>query len=433
MDKTSLPFSGSRWHWLPLILLGAAMHVAAAPAPSQGWRELAIAPATLKLGNLDRSWDRFYSLKREIPAQAGDEEEFRVRRLQLMAGGVGLYFSHGRTIVLGGHTYLLAYRLDRAYLRWDFEHNNDPLDGLDMPSETAGRFSKNALLTRCLLNLAELDDLEEYRPFNSATDVLSADQEAQLTAINQDNLGDVLFTWVLNGTEKGGLPLASIAQFRRDQGASNSHRYWFGNPSTGEPYRTNARLGGVATDYIMNADKLAAVYEGVPAADGTFATLFLNGISRRLTQAQLTAALAVKPVFTSEKEQEELSAGFLKRLRKLLLTVAKRNMGGKPHKEWFIHSGGESLLDARPNALTLKTFSWRTKPIPVAAQQHYNLNPALKDQVLEQVPHPESVIFIAEAEPDSKHTRAVIYLDGHVARLPTKEVATVMHDELETE
>lgn len=433
MDKMPVSFSRSRWLWLPVILLGAAMRVAAAPAPSPGWRELATAPAALKLGNLDPSWDRFYSLKREIPAQAGDEEEFRVRRLQLMAGGVGLYFSHGRTIVLGGHTYLLAYRLDRAYLRWDFEHNNDPLDGIDMPSETAGRFSKNAVLTRCLLNLANLDDLEEYRPFNAASDVLSPGQEAQLTAINQANLGEILLRYVVEGTEREGLPLSSIERLRRDLPASDEHRYWFRNPSTAAPYRTNARLGGVAADYIMNADKLAAVYESVPAADGTFAAVFLSGKSRLLTQPQLAAALAVKPVFTNEKEQAELSAGFLKRLRELLLTVAKKKLGGKPHQEWFKRSGGESILVAPPNALTRKTFSWRTKPIPVAAQQHYNLNPALKDQVLDQVPHPESVIFIAEAEPDSKHTRAVIYLDGHIVRLPTKEVATVMHDELDAE
>lgn len=234
-------------------------------------------PLKLKLKDLTRDYRRI--------ALGGQSDPWSMQ-MQMMAARIGVelgvYYTKGQTVTLGGETYLVAYRPQVTLPAeiWNF-HGQDAL------AETT-RPGPDTTLALSLLNLRTSGSLNDVRPFDPKLD-MGTPQEGNAASVRQlERLGRGLLTYV-RGRGRGSLPQmgATItpATRRAVYPFIQDPRLW-NHPTTEEPYRPNPNLSGKNPANVKNPAQTVFFYEAKPAGDGTRAVLFLDGHVVRVIPAQ---------------------------------------------------------------------------------------------------------------------------------------------------
>jgi hypothetical protein len=270
----------------------AATAASSAPASRLSFAQLMSGksfPLKLRLRDLTRDY-------RRIAVSSGGSDIYNAQ-MQMMASRVGvelgLYYTKGQTVTVGGETYLVAYRpqVRLPAEMWNF-HGRDALSESTKPGP-------DTALALSLLNLRTSGSLSDVRPFDPNTDIENTERSNAASVRQLERLGRGVLTYV-RGRGQGSLPAMGAAITPAIRRAVypfvQDPRLW-SHPTTEEPYLPNPNLSGKKVAGVRNPAQTVFFFEARPAGDGTRAVLFLDGHVVRVTPAQWQRLSAMAVVF----------------------------------------------------------------------------------------------------------------------------------------
>ena len=259
------------------------------------------APLSLKMNDLKTGWRRMTITalpQNDDMRQAfawAETDNFGSRLLDALGVSPGTYFSRGQTVAVGGDSFLIAYRVRFTPGDLDGMPKNDP--GVARATEILTRFLRGRTLDLSLLNLKNIGNLSDIRPFSIETQVASlqammkdsargAIQNQNLTSIRnlkQLGLGLVQYTQDYDDV----LPLMqNAAQVKKAIFPYVKSEDMFLQPGSKTPYRPNPILSKKKLAHISDAARMVAFYEDKPGSDGLRGVLFLDGHAKRLSDKE---------------------------------------------------------------------------------------------------------------------------------------------------
>jgi prepilin-type processing-associated H-X9-DG protein len=231
-------------------------------------------PLSIQMKVMDASWRRFTINGNSMTAL----------QWQMMgaAGGIeiGVHFTKGQTVILGGETYLIAYRLpiviDPRFLNWH-GHGDPPRPR--KPSDLTS-------LPLSLLNLRTTGSLNDLRPFNAGRDMVNTEQANAASVKTLTQLGQGVMRYI---KARGVLPYLNNP-IPWDAGRVfypyvGDERLYM-HPATQEMYRYNEILGGKKIKHLTDLKNFAVFYEASDSGDNTRGVLFLDGHVERAAPAR---------------------------------------------------------------------------------------------------------------------------------------------------
>jgi hypothetical protein len=215
--------------------------------------------------------------------------------VQMRAAGIdlGLYYTRGNTVAVGGQTYLVAYRpqirIDPGMLNRHHGH------GEEAPEPQ--RLRANTRLALSLLNLRSTDNLNDIRPFDAKQDLETPQQSTAASTRNLTRLGQNIQTYLANRGNVFPAMTERItpAMQRAFYPFVHDERQWT-DPTSDELYRANVKLSRVRPDSLLNRRFVYAFYEATPGADGMRGVLFADGRVERVDAERWKRIQAVKPI-----------------------------------------------------------------------------------------------------------------------------------------
>lgn len=259
------------------------------------------APLSLKMNDLRTGWRR---MTITAPTQNNDmrqafawaeTDNFGGRLLDALGVAPGTYFSRGQTVAVGGDSFLIAYRVRFTPDDLDDMPKNDP--GVARATEILTRFFRSRTLDLSLLNLKNIGNLSDIRPFSIETQAASLQammKDSAKEAIQNQNLTSI------SNLKQLGLGLIQYTQDYDDvlplmQNATQAKKAIFPyvksddlflQPGSKTPYRTNPILSRKKLAHISDSARMVAFYEDKPGSDGLRGVLFLDGHAKRLTDKE---------------------------------------------------------------------------------------------------------------------------------------------------
>lgn len=282
-------------------------------------------PLKLKLKDLTREYRRI--------SLSGQSDPWNLQ-MQMMAARVGvelgIYYTRGQTVTLGGETYLVAYRpqITLPAEIWNF-HGREALAETTKPGP-------DTTLALSLLNLRTSGSLNDVRPFDPKLDIGNT-QEGNAASVRQmERLGRGLLTYA-RGRGRGSLPAMGAAitpATRRAVYPSVQDPRMWNHPTTEEPYRPNPNLSSKNLASVKNPAQTVFFYEARPAGDGTRGVLFLDGHVARVIPAQWQRLSRMTVALRSPGERAAMLTpsikGTLNRIRALRGSAIDVSASSKP-------------------------------------------------------------------------------------------------------
>ncbi len=377
-----------------------------------------VAPARLQLKNLNTGWQRMTVQSGENDPYAALYGGMRGAMFQdvLEQAGVGVYFTRGQSVSLGGETFLVAYRIDNNMSAQDVQNLFRGVGGHgnDGPAPGPRKFSPDTTLLLSLLNLRTIGSLENVRPFDAKREIMGPADVIEASNENLQSLGGLLVK--IQNPQYGGqaLPLRSSAALRQ---TFNSYFHprpaLFVHPRTGEAYRTNAAAAKLPGRLTANAARVVAIYEARPGTDGKFGTVFLDGHFERVPQSRWSAVRAVTPQRPSVLEMRRLSDTNLRQLRFQLVRYARQRGGLLPRMQ--------DISVVRREFANYLGFGDAQTFINPATGQNYRPNSLLSGKNLRLIANMPRLVAFYETTLASDGKRSAIFLDGHIERIPVSK------------
>ncbi len=199
------------------------------------------------------------------------------------------YYTQGRTIRVGGETFLAAYCRKLPEMRDMDKAAQLFLQGSDKPLP-------ETVFTLTLLNLRTIGGLDDVQAVNLAEEMTTqaavegARNEARnaQSLSNLKQLGTALMMYTQDYDEKFPpmkTPQAvkkAVLPYLRNESA-------FTNPITGKPYLPNVWLSGKSLASFASPALIVGFYEDAPAPDGTRAAAFADGHAKRFPEKNWSA------------------------------------------------------------------------------------------------------------------------------------------------
>jgi prepilin-type processing-associated H-X9-DG protein len=392
-----------------------------------------ISPPTIQLKDLDKEWRRI--VVNEQQDRNNDPYGYGMRNpmyQEILADlGIGVYYTKSQTVTLGGETYLIAYRIQNNLTRQDIQDIMQQIYGGhgagEEPMRTGQRkFPADTPLKLSLLNLRTTGNLIDVRAFDPKSEIMGPRDVIEASNENLRRIGR--FVTRLSQIERygvRGLPMNDVNTAR------NAFRNYFHapmsifvHPQSRDPYRPNTALAGKRLPLISNRAKLVAFYEPRPGSDGKRGVVFLDGHVERVPEARWTTVKSTKPQGVTARQIDALSLRNLQQLGRQLTMYARRRGGSLP-----------PMHDARTVRQALASYygygndSLYTHPTTKAP---YRPNAGLSGRKMNEIANAAKVVAFYEADLGSDGKRGVVFLDGHVERVPqskwkqVKEVAAQM-------
>ena len=263
-------------------------------------------PLHLRLKDLDGSWFTFMASSSQRP-----DAEYQIPRVaQSYYGGAGsgVYYSRGQTVKIADNTFLVAYSVALPEEKWlsIARALRDDIETLGLTRAAAGELDKERLtletpLLLSLLNTRSLAAMESIMPFDAARLQRLGDALfglAQERAVEAQRIDDEMHT---NHLQQLGLalqqyvmdydetlpPLENAAVAQRALTPYVKNQSIFAPFGAQVPYQPNRQLSRKKEFQLAPyASWMVIFYEATPHADGKRAVLFLNGRTRRVTDAE---------------------------------------------------------------------------------------------------------------------------------------------------
>jgi len=269
---------------LALLLCGLlALPVPAALAQSAGFTSAVSGttrPLTLKVKDLDSTWRQLSISK----VGGADLLSLFTAGARGAAPTLDQYYTHGETTVIGGETYLVAYRY--ALKLSDLTRDN---------SNTPPQITPETTLTLSLINvrqIASLDGIQPYVPVSAAqaqVQTSEASKQASLSNLKQIGLGIAQYVQdydeMYPPMQSTAIAKAAIYPYIKSEAV-------FQNPTTHEPYRPNTSLSHHSLAEIDNPSVFVVYTEDGPNPDGTRGVLFADGHAAFVSDAESRRLLA---------------------------------------------------------------------------------------------------------------------------------------------
>ncbi len=247
-------------------------------------------PLTLKVKDLDGTWRQLFISK------VGGVDRAALLGAREGSPTLDQYFTHGETTVIGGETYLVAYRfaLKISYLV-AFPNALKTFDPTPDIANTTPLITPDTTLTLSLINVRQIVSLEGIQPFvpvSAATAEAEAVKNAQEQSVrNLKQIGLGMIQYVQDFDEQFP-PMQSTALAKKAIYPYVKSEAVFQSPVTHEPYRPNTSLSYHSIAEIIAPSSMVAYYEASAASDGLRAVLFADGHVTRLPDAEWRRLLA---------------------------------------------------------------------------------------------------------------------------------------------
>ncbi len=232
-------------------------------------------PLTLKIKDLDETW-RQVSISK---VDGGDLLSLYASNTRGTVPGLDQYYTHGETTVIGGETYLIAYRY--ALKLSDLTREDANVPPLITPETT---------LSLSLINVHQIASLDGIQPFVPVSAAQTSENAEAKSVTNLKQLGLGLVQYVQDYDEKFP-PMQSAAIAKKAIYPYVKSDAIFQHPATHEPYRPNTSLSGHSLAEIEAPASTVAYFEA-SAVDGLRAVLFVDGHVKRLPDAEWRRLLA---------------------------------------------------------------------------------------------------------------------------------------------
>lgn len=244
-------------------------------------------PLSLKLKDLNNDWRRV-SVGAPAPSAGGVSAVYSAMFGGMLGGGT--YYTKGQTMIVGGETYLVAYRAqikppDTANLQALMRSGQMP-----EPEKPNAQTS----LALSLLNLRTTGSLNDIRPFSLEFEMtgneaaLATEDEKRILQSNEASLANLrkLGTAVMTyERERKVLPLLTDARTAQEELVLYlSSKDVFVQPESKKPYQPNPSLSGKKLADVASPEKTVVIFEAAPSADGTRGALFLDGHAERVPE-----------------------------------------------------------------------------------------------------------------------------------------------------
>ena len=248
-----------------------------------------IVPIIIKGKELSGSW-------RTFDTNAGLEEAIMT--------SIGLpdrrpYFSQGTQLLIGGESYIVAYRVRKPQM--------DSTRAGESIQQMALRYMKemetlrpDTTLELSLINLRTAGNFKDIKKFDSLPlQAMATTFPVMPSAFAEEsnNRLRTLMQSVLQYSEEEyeKFPVMNnFAIFKKQVGIFAGNDLLFVQPGTGQNYMTNPLLSQRWTGEFKSP--LAALYEAKPASDGKRAVAFTNGVVRRVSAAEWTKIKKVSKI-----------------------------------------------------------------------------------------------------------------------------------------
>lgn len=231
-------------------------------------------PLTMKVKDLDNTW-RQVSISK---VGGADLLSIFTSSARGAAPTLDQYYTHGETTVIGGETYLIAYRY--ALNLPELARDN---------TDTPPQITPETIITLSLINvrqIASLDGIQPFVPISAAQVQAQTSENAQAESLsNLKQIGLGLMQYTQDYDEKFP-PMQSAAITQKAIYPYIKSDAVFLNPATHEPYRVNTSLSGHSLAEIDNPSSMVEYYEASAGSDGLRAVLFADGHVKRLPDAE---------------------------------------------------------------------------------------------------------------------------------------------------
>jgi hypothetical protein len=277
-----------------VLLLASAYGVAGESGGMNDFVAGKVAPFTMKLKELDGSYIRF-----TLGYTPGGGWLTALSRY----GGEGApAYTQGRTVTIGGESYLIAYGVDAKGGDTAMLMSGRPNPNAPEPEPV----TENSILSLALLGQRGLTVMAKVRPFNLAAELAdyqrcldsyqeliasrSAMSSPQPAPSQPDNLEIVAMAFdMYTGDHDGVLPpMDKPETFREALDDYVESADMFRDPETKEFYGINPSLSGRKLKEIEDPAKIIAIYQVKPGKDGRRGVVLVDGSIRRLTEAEWT-------------------------------------------------------------------------------------------------------------------------------------------------
>lgn len=285
-----------------VLLLASVSGLAAESGGMQDFLAGKVAPFTMKLKDLDGSYIRFTG---PYMSSAG-----WLSSMSRYGGDAAPAYTQGRTITVGGESYLIAYAVD-------VKGGDSSVLMYGRPSPNAPEpepVTENSTLSLVLLGQRGLTALGKVRPFNLTTEL--ADYQRYLESYQElvasrnamsspqpapsapDNLKNVAIALDMFTGDHGGVlpPMDKPEAFRKALDDYVESADLFRDPETKEFYGLNPGLSGKKIAQIKDPSKTIAVYQTKPGRDGKRGVVFADFSIKRLTEAEWTDLKATSKI-----------------------------------------------------------------------------------------------------------------------------------------
>ena len=233
-------------------------------------------PQTLKMKEIPaKGWVRF-NLVSENPFS--DQTSFL---LQSKNGILGFYLTKGETISSEGVTFLVAYQVSMGSMV-------EALKGVRIiANQTSDEFAitPETPLELSLINLQKATALTQIQPFDlqSALPKPRPATESSQDRLKQLGLAVMMYTQDYDEVLP---PMKDVKKFRDLLMPYIKNLEMFVHPETSRPYIPNAILHEHKFATIPEPASFVLLYEDAPAADGTRGVVFVDGHTKRVSEAE---------------------------------------------------------------------------------------------------------------------------------------------------
>lgn len=249
------------------------------------------APLTLKLKDMNDDWRRV-----SVSGSQFDMGNY-LQMFSALYGGGGSgndYFTMGDTIIIGGETYAIAYRLKTK------PFNIAMMAQVATNPPKPEKLTEDTILTLSLLNLRTTGSFSDIRPFDLKMLIAESDAGENkvdgIVSTAQDNARNVSSLSNLRQLGTGMLmytqdydevlpPMKNLDTVKKVIMPYIKNEQIFINPITKEPYGVNSILSMHKLAHLKRQDEMVVFYETTSAPDGTRGVAFLDGHALRVQEA----------------------------------------------------------------------------------------------------------------------------------------------------
>ena len=280
-----------------VMLLVLAVPTFGQQAPNTEVRDLVsgkLFPLTMQLKDLSPDWMRV-----TIGGQTEANNPTQMYTMMFGGGaaapGGAAYYTKGVTVVLGGETFMVAYKVQTKPIDWAKMMSEGP------QPPTPEELTLESPLALSLLNLRAVTSLDNIRPVNVEQEIADAKAAAEAAKeeaeewveqpegkgkdVSVDRLKQVALAAIMYAQDYDEKlpPMKSAEAAKEALKPYVRSEEIFVDPTSKKPFKANAALSGKQLSQIEQPGETILFYEAQPGADGTRAAAFVDGHVARLS------------------------------------------------------------------------------------------------------------------------------------------------------